>query len=140
MIGVMEDKKIFEQLAYKIAREVAAEKDRLHGIILEDIQGKFQFLKEGQEAMEERMDRFDGRLARVEDKIDGMDARLIVVENRIDGIDVRLDKIDGRLDRIDVRMDRMDGKIDGIVTGITGKADKKEVVVLGHRITNLEHS
>jgi len=42
MIGVMEDKKIFEQLAYKIAREVAAEKDRRHRVILESIEDKFQ--------------------------------------------------------------------------------------------------
>jgi SMC interacting uncharacterized protein involved in chromosome segregation len=66
MIGVMEDKKIFEQLAYKIAREVAAEKDRRHGVILEDIQGKFNALTEGQNAMEKRMDRFDGRLVKIE--------------------------------------------------------------------------
>lgn len=137
-MGSWKTKKIFEQLAYKIAREVAAEKDRRHGVILEDIQGKFQILKEGQEAMENRMDRFDGRLARVEDKIDGMDARLTMVESRIDGIDVWLDKIDIRIDKIDVRMDRMDGKIDGIVTGVAGKVDKKEMGVLRHRVAKLE--
>ncbi|HUC01608.1 MAG TPA: hypothetical protein VMA75_01755 [Candidatus Paceibacterota bacterium] len=72
----MEDKKIFEQLAYKIAREVAAEKDRRHGVILEDIQGKFAALVEGQNAMEKRMDGFDGRLGKIEVKMEKMDDTL----------------------------------------------------------------
>ena len=111
MIGVMEDKKIFEQLAYKIAREVAAEKDRRHGVILEDIQGKFQFLVEGQNAMEKRMDGFDARLGRVENKVDNL-------ETQVGG---------------------MDAKIDEIAAELRHKADKKDVVALERRVTKLEH-
>lgn len=112
MIGVMEDEKIFEQLAYKIAREVATEKDRRHGVILEDIQGKFESLVEGQEAMESRMDGFDTRLARVEEKIDGMEVRLMGVEDKIDDIALELQQ----------------------------KADKEDVVMLERRVAKLEHS
>jgi predicted nucleic acid-binding Zn-ribbon protein len=111
MIGVMEDKKIFEQLAYKIAREVAAEKDRRHGVILEDIQGKFQFLVEGQNAMEKRMDGFDTQLARVETKVDNLEVQVCGIET----------------------------KVDGIAAELRQKADKKDVVALECRVTKLEH-
>jgi hypothetical protein len=127
----MENKKIFEQLAYTVAKKVAAEKDRRHGVILEDIQGKFQVLVEGQEAMESRMDGFDTRLGRIETKVDKLDVRMCDIEVRMEGVETRLEGVETRLGAVET----------GLLTiGIAQKVDKKEAIALGRRVTKLEQA
>lgn len=75
---------IFQDLAYRVAREVAAEKDRHHRVILEDIQGKFNFLAEGQEILGGRMDALEVRMGELGARMDAMEDTMdtVVMELR----------------------------------------------------------
>jgi len=101
-----------KKIAYKNARKIAAEKDPYVGVLLEELRDQYKVLTEGQNAMEDRMDHFDTKLTRVEIKVD----------------------------KVGIRMDTLGDKFDDLAMDIKGKADKKEVIVLNHRVTKLERS
>jgi predicted nuclease with TOPRIM domain len=106
MIEVMENKKMTREQA----RKIAAEKDPYVGVLLEELKDQYKVLTEGQEAMEDRMDRFDTNLTRVEVKVD----------------------------KLGIRMDNMEDKFDDLAVDVRQKADKKDVIALGHRVAKLE--
>jgi uncharacterized coiled-coil protein SlyX len=124
MIGIMEDSKIFEQLAYRVAREVAAERDRRHGVIMEDIQGKFKFLAEGQGVMQNRVDQFDTRFAGIEGKIDK--------------VEIKIDVLTERVVILTERVDGLDAKFDALAEKMGEKVNKKDFAGLDRRVVKLE--
>jgi ribosome assembly protein YihI (activator of Der GTPase) len=106
MIVVMENKK----MSYEEAQKALAEQDRYVGVVLEALNDKVDVLVEGQEAMEVRMDRFDGRMNRLEVKVDHLDTEVVVIRE----------------------------KLDVVVDDINKKAEKRDFIALEHRVKKLE--
>jgi phosphate uptake regulator len=70
---------------------MSPEAERYFGVILEDINGKFQTLLEGQASLDERMARLEVRMDRLELRMDELEAEMIAfkVEMKKDLAEIR---------------------------------------------------
>jgi predicted nuclease with TOPRIM domain len=68
------------------------QKDFSHQVVMqaELTQNKLDLIVEGQQALAERMDRFDGRMDGIEHRLERVEVRVAAVEKKVDGVSADL--------------------------------------------------
>ncbi len=92
-------------------------------VILEDINGKFDLVLEGQESLRKEMHGIRDELA---EKIDQNTFMIKALNQKIDGVDARLDtKIDGVEQRLEQKIDGVEQRLEQKIEGVELKLEQK---------------
>ena len=134
--------------------------NRQFGVILEDIDSKIDFLVEGHQALDKKIDKVDSNLngkidsfkTEMDYKFETVFEKFNEVDKRFDEVDKRFEKVDKRFDEVDKRFEKVDEqfKQDGaqfdevkdelrvIRNELKEKVSRDEFVLLEKRVLKLE--
>ncbi len=96
------------------------------GMILEDINEKFDIISEGQIVIENKVDALDAKVSSLEDKVDNLDTRVGSLENKVESLDVKVSSLEDKVDNLDTRVGSLENKVDALDTKISSLDDKFE--------------
>jgi prefoldin subunit 5 len=65
---------------------MSPEGERYIGVLLERIEERFEYLKEGFENMETAVERLTGRILRIEERLEGMEADILILKSEAESI------------------------------------------------------
>jgi phage shock protein A len=120
----------------------------LMAIVLEDVSRKFDFVLEGIDGLNQKMERYrdeaNDRFERVEaairftnvdlrQRIDGVEERLT---KRIDAVDVRLEAVEVKLEAVEVKLEALEVKLEAVEVKLDAVADD----VAAHRADTESHT
>ena len=105
--------------------------DNQFGVILEDINGKFDVLVEGQKVLFEKVDKLETGQEVLFEKFDKVETGLDRVENKLDAVENRLGGVEDKLDGVESDVSEIKHKL-------CQKVDVEDFQKLEKRVVKLE--
>ena len=113
--------------------------NRQFGVILEDIDSKIDFLVEGHQALDKKIDKVDSNLnSKIDSLKTEMDYKFETVFEKFNEVDKRFEKVDEQFKQVGAQFDEVKDELRVIRNELKEKVSRDEFVLLEKRVLKLE--